>query len=279
MGAGNCCAGRDDEHVKARAREQLEKTWDFLQGEAIVSDVDRFDKAYAANDVKAFVDLLRSSEPIGKVQQKIHPWAADPTTIGSLATTQLAILAAKDDEPELKNQLREAGAIPILVANLSSKENDRLHASVVALSFLSVDNSQNCREIASAGAVPYLINAMGSDVEGLRGASAQICRNIYVLDMEQRHEFKRHGGIPALVQLLNVTEQKEQASSEGEEYFNQLEAVYHLEDLIMDAGEELPEFVADVKAAGATSRLEKLLKIPNNDLKEAAQYLLVRLTD
>jgi hypothetical protein len=30
------------------------------------------------------------------MNQKIHPWAADPTCIGALAITQLAILAAKD---------------------------------------------------------------------------------------------------------------------------------------------------------------------------------------
>lgn len=73
-----------------------------------------------------------------------------------------------------------------------------------------------------AGALPHLVRAMSSNVEGLRCASAQICRNIYVLGtflavvlrcvlkgnfllgIKQRQEFKRCGGIPALVRLLEV---------------------------------------------------------------------------
>lgn len=89
---------------------------------------------------------------------------------------------------------------------------------------------RNCIEIFEAGAMPMLIKGMESNVEGLRGATAQTCRNIYVLgnhtcflsqsalgndtswryscrlfvDLKYRADFKKHGGIQALVKLLDL---------------------------------------------------------------------------
>lgn len=274
MGAANCCAGREDEDLKSKAKNRMDKAWDFLKGEAILSDVDKFDKAYSTNDIKGLVDLLLSEEPIEDLPEKMHPWAADPKTVGALATTQLAILAAKEDWPEVKDRIRETGAIPTLVKNLNSKDDDKVHASVVALSFLSVENPRNCIDIFDSGGLPSLIRSMNSEVEGMRGAAAQICRNIFVLDLKYRAELKKHGGIPALVKLLDLPTEEESG-----DLFNQLEAVYHLEDLIMDTGEELPEYVVEVKKAGAARRLKALVKVDDKDVSEAAQYLLVRLAD
>ncbi len=85
----------------------------------------------------------------------MHQWAENPRTIGALAGTQLAIRAAVSKEganenmsfdPEMKNKIRQAGAIPKFVAFLSSGEVDRVHTAVVALSFLCMDNPQNSME-------------------------------------------------------------------------------------------------------------------------------------
>lgn len=122
-----------------------------------------------------------------------------------------------------------------------------------------------------------LIKGMESEVEGLRGATAQTCRNIYVLgmseepeltshwivvskwqqaadilqyiltfvflDLKYRAEFKRHGGITALVKSLDMYDCDDVSIDDcccrptgdvdPESLFNQLEAVYHLEDLIL----------------------------------------------
>ena len=43
--------------------------------------------------------------------------------------------------------------------------------------------------------------------------------------------------------------------------YTQLEAIYHLEDLIGDENEEIPEFVSAVKAAGAIAKLKKLQQV------------------
>lgn len=40
---------------------------------------------------------------------------------------------------------------------------------------------QNCIAMFAAGAMPYLIQGMKSDIEGMRAACAQTARNIYVL--------------------------------------------------------------------------------------------------
>ena len=35
---------------------------------------------------------------IEKLEERMHPWAADPETIGALAATQLAIFASRERE-------------------------------------------------------------------------------------------------------------------------------------------------------------------------------------
>ncbi|SBS83003.1 hypothetical protein PMALA_005150, partial [Plasmodium malariae] len=101
-----------------------------------------FDKAYDENDVQEFVNLCSSSCEIEKLEDRMHPWAADPKTIGALSATQLAILASKENEPHYKDAIREADGIPVFINLLKSHELDRVHAAVVALSFLSVDSKR-----------------------------------------------------------------------------------------------------------------------------------------
>ena len=54
-------------------------------------------------------------------------------------------------------------------------------AVVAAASCLLALDKQNCIAMFNAGAMPYLIQGMKSDIEGMRAACAQTARNIYVL--------------------------------------------------------------------------------------------------
>ncbi|WBY56414.1 armadillo-domain containing rhoptry protein [Plasmodium yoelii yoelii] len=204
----------------------------------------------------------------------MHPWAADPKTIGALSATQLAILASKENEPHYKDAIRESNGIPVFINLLKSHELDRVHAAVVALSFLSVDNVKNCICMFDNGALPYLITGMKSNIDGMKAACAQTCRNIFVLDKNYKKEFLKLGGITQLVNLLELS-----STDDNQPLYTQLEAIYHLEDFILNDGDEVPQFLEAVKKSDAIKNLKALQQCPEQDLAEASNVLLLRLTD
>ncbi|CRG98943.1 armadillo-domain containing rhoptry protein, putative [Plasmodium relictum] len=272
----HCCAGRDllyknklHEFGKEGSKT-LRKLLSFTS-----NDILRFDKAYDENDVQEFVNLCSSTCEIEKLEDRMHPWAADPKTIGALSATQLAILASKENEPHYKDAIREADGIPVLINLLKSHELDRIHASVVALSFLSVDNVKNCICMFENGALPYLISGMKSNIDGMKAACAQTCRNIFVLDKKYKKEFLKLGGIAQLVNLLELSSNYD----DSQPLYTQLEAIYHLEDFILNDGDEIPEFLEAVKNSNAINNLKNLQQCPEQDLAEASNVLLLRLTD
>eukprot|EP00921_Rhytidocystis_pertsovi_P016187 GHVQ01025555.1.p1 GENE.GHVQ01025555.1~~GHVQ01025555.1.p1 ORF type:complete len:305 (+),score=68.14 GHVQ01025555.1:413-1327(+) len=269
-----CCAGGGPHRGINKRRQSADSLFDLTKG-VDEDDVSVFDRAYDSNDIGMFVQLLSSQHPIDKLEDRMHPWAADPTTVGALAATQLAILASKDSEPEIKDDIRSHGGIPAMVELLASKEEDRQHAAVVALSFLSVDNPNNCMEMFDCGALPFLIEGMKSTKDGMRAATAQTARNIFSLDLKYRSAFLKAGGVGNLVNLLNLPSVAATPSEQA--LFTQLEAVYHVEDLIMDSGEELPAYVLAVKDAGTVAKLQALTECDYSDLAEAANFLLTRL--
>ncbi|KAK1443044.1 armadillo-like helical like protein [Babesia gibsoni] len=240
-------------------------------------DIEKFDAAFENGDIEAFIALCESKQPIDKLENKLHPWASNPTTIGALAATQLAIFSSKENQPEYKEAIRKANGITTLVEMLKSDEEDRVHASVVALSFLSTGNAENCIEMYKVGALPEMIKGMKSPIDGMRAACAQTCRNIYQLDLEYRREFMKQGGLVNLVDLINPLNPTDE--DDEELYLTQLEAIYHLEDFIMDGVEELSEFVSIVKVSGVLPKLKLLEKCRNKELSVAAKNLSVRLAD
>ncbi|GBE61277.1 ARM repeats containing protein [Babesia ovata] len=261
----SCCLGRLHEY-RTKLSEIESQVIDNIASYGPISDVlgldesecdiERFDLAFENGDINEFVALCESTQPIDKLEDRLHPWAANPTTIGALAATQLAIFASKEQQPEFKDAIREASGIPILVEMLRSNEVDRVHVAVVALSFMSAGNTENCVEMFRAGALTEMIRGMKSDIDGMRAACAQTCRNIYQLDLEYRRVFVKQGGLVNLVNLLSPCDDRDE-----EMCLTQLEAIYHIEDFIMDGVEELPEFVSIVKVSGAREKLKLLEKV------------------
>ena len=163
----------------------------------------RFDAAVKSKDLVELVKLLSSTHKLGKdVAATQHPWAEQPQTIGALAAVHIAVLA---NDPSLRNRLRAAGAIPILVQFLNaSNTRDKIHSSVVALSFLTVDNEENCREVYRCGALPLLVPMITSQPEGLGFASSSVCRNLYFKNRNAREEFVNLNGIRSMIELLSI---------------------------------------------------------------------------
>eukprot|EP00419_Tripos_fusus_P067514 CAMPEP_0172929430 /NCGR_PEP_ID=MMETSP1075-20121228/218478_1 /TAXON_ID=2916 /ORGANISM="Ceratium fusus, Strain PA161109" /LENGTH=234 /DNA_ID=CAMNT_0013790725 /DNA_START=67 /DNA_END=769 /DNA_ORIENTATION=- len=92
MGA-KCCANRKDNKpappkkpndkdkkqrsIKPGARERN------LSIGGTTDDAKKFDAAFEKNDIKSFVRLLSSTQPIAEFEEPLHPWAEDPKTVGT----------------------------------------------------------------------------------------------------------------------------------------------------------------------------------------------------
>ena len=137
----------------------------------------------------------------------MHPWAADPKTVGALAATRLAIYASKaelSDTSKLKDDIRQAGAIPVFIDWLKSDEVDRVQWALIALSILTDDNKENIAAVYQAGALELLLKVACSEVAGERAAANRILRNIGLEDAAYRQEFVKLGGIRAFVNHLET---------------------------------------------------------------------------
>jgi len=239
-------------------------------------DAEKFDKAFESNDLKAFVELLASAQPIESFEERMHPWAEDPKTVGALAGTQLAILAsvAEKDNPRVKDDIREAGAIPPLVKFLASPEKDRVQTAVVALSFLTAECPENTISAYKVGAMELLLKHVDSPVAGMRAAAATTLRNICMEDNEYRKKFVDLGGIDGLVKQL---------ATEPDPALNhadvQLESVLNLQDLIeSEDGTLINEYAQKAIDAGAEAKLQELTKAEDQEVSSSAEEVLESLS-
>jgi len=235
-------------------------------------DAAKFDKAFETNDLKAFVSLLASQQVIESFEERMHPWAEDPKTVGALAGTQLAILAsvAEKDNPRVKDDIREAGAIQPLVEFLRSDQTDRVQTAVVALSFLTAECPQNAIAAYKAGAMQLLLKHLDSKVAGMRAAAATTLRNICMESEEYRRKFAELDGIKGLVAQLNTSPDPSLNHADV-----QLEAVLNLQDLIEDeGGSVIEEYAKHAIKAGAEDKLRKLMKADDEEVRSSAEEVL-----
>ncbi|CAE7214203.1 unnamed protein product, partial [Symbiodinium pilosum] len=188
--------------------------------------------------------------------ERMHPWAEDPKTVGALAGTQLAILASAAEKAEaskqIKDDIRKAGAIPPLVDFLKSDQNDRVQTAVVALSFLTADCKENVVAAYDAGALELMLKLVDSKVAGERAAAATTLRNICMENDDYRKKFVDLGGIQALVNQLDTP--PDPALNHADV---QLEAVLNLQDMVeTEEGETIPEYAKLAIKAGAIEKLQ-----------------------
>jgi len=238
-------------------------------------DSTKFDQAFEASDLKAFVELLSSNEEIEPFEEKMHPWAEDPKTIGSLAGTQLAILAsmAEKENKTVKDDIRQAGAIPKLVEFLKSGKNDRVQTAVVALSFLTTDNVDNAQALYKAGGMELYAKLLDCDIAGMRAAVSTTLRDMMIENMEARLKFVELGGTKGLIQQLNAPHDPSLNHADV-----QLEAVLNVQDFLEDEnGDVIPEIAREVVRCGAKEELTKLLKSDDDEVKGSVEEVLAVL--
>mmetsp|Transcript_74978 Transcript_74978/g.242445 ORF Transcript_74978/g.242445 Transcript_74978/m.242445 type:complete len:301 (+) Transcript_74978:68-970(+) len=238
-------------------------------------DAEKFDKAFESENLKEFVELLKSTQPIESFEERMHPWAEDPRTVGALAGTQLAILAsgAEKDDSRIKARIREAGAIPPLVDFLRSDQEDRVQTAVVALSFLTADCPENTIAAFEAGALELLMKHVDSPVAGMRAAAATTLRNICMENDEYRRKFVQLGGIAGLVGQLSTS--PDPALNHADV---QLEAVLNLQDLIeYEDGGVIEEYALEAVKAGAEAKLKALAQAEDEEVRGSAEEVLASL--
>ena len=241
---------------------------------AIPDIASRFDVAVRNRDLMELVKLLSSTHKLGKdVMATQHPWAEQPQTIGALAAVHLAVLA---NDPNIRTRIRAAGALPILVSFLNTNANtrDRVHSAVVALSFISIDNEDNCREIYRCGAMPLLVPLMSAQPEGLGFASSSVCRNLYVKNRNGREEFVNLGGLKSMVSLLQFQPNRANDAAYMDGVF---ETVSNFRDLIEPDAKTRESGGRLAKRAlkdGLLATLEALRsECTDNDVKDEAKLL------
>lgn len=234
-------------------------------------DAAKFDKAFEANDLKAFVELLPSQQEI-RFDEKVHPWAEDPKSVGVLAGTQLAIIAsaANNETAHIKDDIRKAGAIPAFVDFLRSDQVDRVQAGVVALSFMTTDNEENAIEAHRAGVMPLMIQHLHSKIGGMRAASAMTLRNLCMSREEYKQVFIDLGGVQGLVFQLDAP-----AGPEANQADLEVEAIMNLQDIIEDSERQVIQSYGKVAIkAGATEKLTRLLQSDDADVRSSAEEVL-----
>ena len=193
---------------------------------------------------------MDSMEEFQPFNDRMHPWAADPKTIGALAGTQLAIISSVGsageaaDEPqqvarhqELNEEIRKAGAIPKFKNFLESGAVDRLHTAVVALSFMSTDNHACAQEMLQIDMMPILIPHLKSPKQGMRAAVATTLRNISCVSNEAREKLADAGGLTEMVKQLELDEDNADLK---------LEAILNLQDILEEEDGPINEKVAKV---------------------------------
>lgn len=238
-------------------------------------DADAFDLAFRNNDLKSFVRLLESQQAILRLVEPKHPWAEDPRTVGALAAVQLASLASQvaKDDPNLKLEICEAGAISALVGYLESDKEDRVQVAVVALNYLTDECSSNAYAAFDAGAMPLLITHLNSSVAGMRGAAASTLRHICMESEDFCEAFVRLGGIRGFVDQL---EPPMDQNLDNDDLM--LEAVWNLEDVTTDqAGNMIEKYAKLAANEGAVEKLETLKHVGNEEVSSAADKVLAAL--
>eukprot|EP00927_Polykrikos_kofoidii_P086193 TRINITY_DN958_c0_g2_i2.p1 TRINITY_DN958_c0_g2~~TRINITY_DN958_c0_g2_i2.p1 ORF type:complete len:299 (-),score=54.95 TRINITY_DN958_c0_g2_i2:233-1129(-) len=238
-------------------------------------DAEKFDKAFVSHDLKAFVELLPSEQPIVPFQERMHPWAADPKTVGSLSGAQLAILASNSEKsnPRVKDDMREAGAIEGLVELLKSNEQDRSETGAVALHFLTTECPENSTAAHKAGAMPPLLKHLESPVPGMRGAAATILRNICMESEEYRKEFVQMGDLKDLVNQLVSNPDPSMVLADV-----QLEALLNLQDMLQGQdGTVIEEYAKLAIQAGAIDKLKRLCQAEDDEVRGIAAEIMADL--
>lgn len=242
-------------------------------------DAEKFDEAMATEDIMKLVALLdsKATANISQVDgMPPHPWACQPATVGALAATQLAVFASEGEVKVAK--IRSAGGVLKLAAYLQGATEDQMHASVVALIFISSADAACCRDLGHPETMENLCRILGDSrvVRGCRAGVSTILVNILFESQAAGPLFTREDG-PS--RMLGALEMGSGTLSEEEPFF--LELLENLWELV-EAEDQggAPRFLGALRSAAASLRTPEAIRRLQRTLRHPeAQELSAKLLE
>lgn len=218
------------------------------------------------------VRQLNSQLPLTQTNTSFkHPWARAPVSVAAQGAVIMAARLRSSKEPEIRLQYWKAGCItPLLNILISGRDEDRVHASIIALQALT----DNCNEqelldeVVQLDGIAILSKWMkaSSAAEGVRMCAATTIRNIVGSNKQYKSEFYRSGGLKALVPLLQF-DKKRIADDQYTQWL--LERVNDIRDYLDDGVGKVDTLIAkQLVAEGVRSKLEALKASSDNDIIE-----------
>lgn len=240
-------------------------------------DAAKFDKAFESNDIKTMVELLDSDEKINKFDEKLHPWADDPTTVSALTAMQLTILATTTEGQDIQQKIISMGAVPKLAKCIKSTKPDMVQAAVIALSAITSECPEGAMAAFSAGVVGPLVGILKtSTILGMRSTIATTLRDMFVESMEARLQFMQEGGTALLVNQASATCDDPANQSDSD-----LEAVLNIQDYLEDEdGNIIPQIAQDLIKFKVKEALKNVgLRTNDQEVRDSTEELLALLHD
>jgi hypothetical protein len=206
-----------------------------------------------------------------------HSWAKAPISVAAQGAVIMAARIRAATEPDVRIQYWKAGCItPLLNMLISGKDEDKVHASLIALQALT-DNCSDQElldEVVQLDGLAILCKWMkaSSAAEGVRMSAATIARNIIGRNRQYKTEFIRLGGLKPLVPLLQFDKKRI-----ADDHYTQwlLERVNDVRDYLDDGSGKTDDSVAkQLVAEGIRSKLELLKATNDNDIIEDSTDVL-----
>jgi len=236
-------------------------------------DADTFCDAHEKHDVPGLVALMTSTQQIVACEDKVHPWAENPQTVGTYAGLHLALIASKTlmyHGPNVKTAMLESGMIPLLVSFLRDAAVDRHHAGAIALYHLTTHCAEACHAAYKEGVVALLVGFHDSLITGFRCAAVATIFNIVRVSKDYLTELiQMEDGMKAIVEQLEPVRNQEMNIAE-----TQLEALLNLQVVLEDLdGTLIVEHADKAIHDGAVHKLKVLMDSHDEDVSEVALEL------
>ena len=135
-----------------------------------------------------------------------HPWVEEPSHIGSLCASHMGWLLRDKSfriSAENKSILKDSECIQKLMDNLKSPHRDMRETALIVLSFLTdpTDNDKSLCDLILRD-IPTLVALLDDSKEGLRVATVQTIRNLFVGRPKVMLQFKPY--LAPMVKCINT---------------------------------------------------------------------------
>jgi len=218
------------------------------------------------------VRQLNSGMPLAQPSGAFkHPWAKSPVSVAAQGGMIIAARLRNAKDKQMRVQYWKAGCItPLLNMLIAGKEEDRVHAALVALQALT-DNCEEQElldEVVQLDGLAILCKWMKASAagEGVRMTAATVSRNIIGRNKQYKTEFVRLGGLKPLISLLTF-DKKRIADDQYTQWI--LERVNDVRDYLDDGNGKIDAAVAkQIISENIRPKLEALKASNDNDIIE-----------